>query len=284
MHMPKEIMDEADKQSSRSTISKYESLDYSRQENYEKLCAEYREAIANKQQDLANRLYELMRYVQKKRVSKLTFKSIPTRRSFWKYVKRIGYKGISSAEGASRHLSISLDESNKLINDAVEARLIYKDGPTTYRIRNPKKINGNDVRAFLGCEKIKEQIPASVTNQPKSFRKKYEENYYKLLAASGKSSDEIQKGIDKANSARELLVAKNKATKIASKRSGKKTNWKNDARKMQNQKPTSHYSSRHGSTSFKKESIDPDDKDKNKKRKLQLGATKKFLEFYGLDG
>ena len=38
-----------------------------------------------------------------------------------------------------------------------------------------------------------------------------------------------------------------------------------------------------GGNSFKKESVDPDEKDKTKQRNLQLGTMKHFMDFYGLD-
>ena len=40
-----------------------------------------------------------------------------------------------------------------MIKDAVEFRLIYKDGPTTYRIRDIKKIVSKDIFDYLNNER-----------------------------------------------------------------------------------------------------------------------------------
>ena len=283
MYVPKEIADKVSRQELESIISKYKSTDYSIQKNYEKLCEEYRKALYDKDGELAQELYKIMRDAAKKRSAKRKITSAGNRRSFWKYVKRIGYKCIFSADDVSNYLYIARDSSEELINDAVSFGLIYKDGPTTYRMRNPKKINGNNVNAFLNYGKKPENLHSNCKTS-KGYQKKVEDNYKKLLIASGKSNREIQKGIDEANNSSELLAARRKSVSIARKRNKKQPNWKKDARKMQNQQPTKRYASEHGTVSFKKEYVDPDEKDKSKRRELQLGTTKRFIDFYGLDG
>ena len=275
-----------DKLSISDIIAKYRSLDYSLNDNYEELCKRYRHAVDYRENELAQKLYELMRDIQKEKHVNRPVIYLSKRRSFWKYVKHIGYKGIFSIEDVSKRLLIEPKYSAMLINEAIAFRLIYKDGPTTYRMRNPKKINGNDIHAYLKYGRPRAENQNSDSGQNKNkHQKEVDRNYVKLLEASGKSNAEIQRNIDKTNRTRETLEARRKGNEIARKRNSiNKTNWSKDARKMQNNQPEAKYKTMSGSLSTKKEQIDPDEKDKKKVRDLQLGAAKHFIDFYGLDG
>lgn len=70
MYVPPEIVKHAREKELNSVLEKYEALDYRRFENYEKLCAEYRFAVDNKNSQLADSLYAIMQRVQKSKPRK----------------------------------------------------------------------------------------------------------------------------------------------------------------------------------------------------------------------
>ena len=70
MYVPPEIVKHARDKELNNVLEKYEALDYRRFENYEKLCAEYRFAVDNKNSQLADSLYAIMQRVQKSKPRK----------------------------------------------------------------------------------------------------------------------------------------------------------------------------------------------------------------------
>lgn len=70
MYVPPEIAKHAREKELNSILEKYEALDYRRFENYEKLCAEYRLAVDDKNSQLADSLYAIMQRVQKSKPRK----------------------------------------------------------------------------------------------------------------------------------------------------------------------------------------------------------------------
>ena len=273
MQIPENIAERVRDNSINSIVDKYKNITDIKCDEYKQLCAAYRCAMDDKDKELANLLYELMYSIQKKKKPRAP-NNLPSRHNFWNYVKGLGRHKIFSAF----KFDVSIAEAEQMIKDAVEFRLIYKDGPTTYRIRNIKKIVSQDVSAYLNNERRR-----VIDNKEKSRLSKVEKNYQKLLEASKKSSGEIAKDIDALYIKRENLKRRRENEIIASGRKTKKPNWKKDGRKMQNNKPMKKYKTITGGNSFKKESIDPDEKDKTKRRNLQLGTMKHFIDFYGLD-
>ena len=70
MYIPLEIAEQVKEKELNSVLEKYEALDYQKFENYEKLCAEYRLAIDNKNSQIADGLYAIMQRVQKSKPRK----------------------------------------------------------------------------------------------------------------------------------------------------------------------------------------------------------------------
>lgn len=108
-------------------------------------------------------------------------------------------------------------------------------------------------------------------------------NFWDYVKGLGRHKIFSAKDIDVLYIKRENLKRRRENEIIASGRKTKKPNWKKDGRKMQNTKPMKRYKTISGGNSFKKESVDPDEKDKTKQRNLQLGTMKHFMDFYGLD-
>ena len=277
MQIPENVAERVREKSINSIVDKYKNITDIKCDEYKQLCAAYRRAMDDKDKELADRLYKLMYSIQKKKRPRV-FNYLPSRRNFWDYVKGLGRHKIFSAKDIALKFDVSITEAEQMIKDVVEFRLIYKDGPTTYRMRNTKKIVSQDVSAYLNNERRR-----VIDNKEKSRLSKVEKNYQKLLEASKKSSAEIAKDIDVLYIKRENLKRRRENEIIASGRKTKKPNWKKDGRKMQNTKPMKRYKTISGGNSFKKESVDPDEKDKTKQRNLQLGTMKHFMDFYGLD-
>ena len=277
MQIPENVAERVRENSINSIVDKYKNITDIKCDEYKQLCAAYRRAMDDKDKELADRLYELMYSIQKKKKPRVP-NNLPSRRNFWNYVKGLGRHKIFSAKDIAFKFDVSIAEAEQMIKDAVEFRLIYKDGPTTYRIRDIKKIVSQDVSAYLNNERRR-----VIDNKEKSRLSKVEKNYQKLLEASKKSSAEIAKDIDELNIKQENLRRRYEAALIASERNSGKISWKKDGRKMQNTKPMKKYKTISGGNSFKKESVDPDEKDKTKQRNLQLGTMKHFMDFYGLD-
>ena len=76
MYVPPKIVKQIHDDGNKEIIDKYEHLDYHKQGNYEKLCAEYRDAIYNKNQQLSDALYSLMQRIQKAKPRKSIQKTI----------------------------------------------------------------------------------------------------------------------------------------------------------------------------------------------------------------
>jgi hypothetical protein len=278
MQIPENVAERVRENSINSIVDKYKNITDIKCDEYKQLCAAYRRAMDDKDKELADRLYELMYSIQKKK--KRTIANYSSNRySFWKYIKRMGRHNIFSANDVSRKFKVSMEDSERMIKEAVNFRLIYKDGPTTYRMRNAKKINSYNISAYLEYKDRQK-----TNNEKKKHLTKVDINYQRLLEASTKSSGEIAKEIDELNNRREVLKRRRENAMIADGRKTKKINWGKDARKMQNMKRMQKYKTISGGNSFKKESIDPDEKDKTKRRNLQLGTVKRFIDFYGLDG
>lgn len=278
MQIPENVAERVRENSINSIVDKYKNITDIKCDEYKQLCAAYRRAMDDKDKELADRLYELMYSIQKKKKPR-ALNNLPSRRNFWNYVKGLGRHKIFSAKDIAFKFDVSIAEAEQMIKDAVEFRLIYKDGPTTYRIRDAKKIVSKDIFDYLNNERRR-----AIGNKEKGRLSNVGKNYQKLLEASKKSSAEIAKDIDALYIKQENLKRRRENEIIASGRKTKKPNWKKDGRKMQNTKPMKKYKTISGGNSFKKESVDPDEKDKTKRRNLQLGTVKRFMDFYGLDG
>ena len=220
MQIPENVAERVRENSINSIVDKYKNITDIKCDGYKQLCAAYRRAMDDKDKELADRLYKLMYSIQKKKRPRV-FNNLPSRRNFWDYVKGLGRHKIFSAKDIALKFDASIAEAEQMIKDAVEFRLIYKDGPTTYRMRNTKKIVSQDVSAYLNNERRR-----VIDNKEKSRLSKVEKNYQKLLEASKKSSAEIAKDIDVLYIKRENLKRRRENEIIASGRKTKKPNWK----------------------------------------------------------
>lgn len=171
MSLSEEIKYESKELSFERVIRKFESLDYSDRRNYESLCAEYRKAVYEKNNELADALYARMRLVQRMRSSNIVVlqKALnrgikrkvaelkkPTRKELIiseiskKYSRELStanvfyycYKKrarISSEEVAKHFNSRPLDAANLLdYGAAIQVFTKFSDGK--YKVKKIKKI------------------------------------------------------------------------------------------------------------------------------------------------
>lgn len=107
MDIPKVVIDKVKSNEIDAVLSKHKHLDYSNQKNYERLCAEYRDARDAKNTTLADKLNDLMYQVQKARPKKDIKTLINERKAERGHAKQNRQKG--------EKLSSKQKQTNKVI-------------------------------------------------------------------------------------------------------------------------------------------------------------------------